>query len=140
MAAFHLEIVTPKGVLYSGDVDAFQAPGIRGRFGVFPRHIPYITALSIGEFRVDEGEGGRRRLSVSGGFLEVLRTGTRVVAEAAELAENVDVARAEAARDRARERLSRRRHPDVDVARAEAALARALNRLRVAERGGADPD
>ena len=138
MAAFHIEIVTPKGVLYSGEVDGFQAPGIRGRFGVLPRHIPYITALSVGEFRVDEGEGGRRRLSVSGGFLEVLRTGIKVVVEGVEFAEDIEVSRAEAARDRARERLSRRRHPDVDVARAEAALARALNRLQVAERGGMD--
>ena len=136
MATLHVEIVTPMQTLYSGDVAVLRAPGLRGLFGVLPRHIPYMTALGVGEVNLTESGGAHRRLAISGGFLEVLRTGVTALAETAEFAESVDVARAEAARDRAQERLARRLDADVDVARAEAALARALNRLRVAERGG----
>ena len=71
--------------------------------------------------------------ATSGGFAQVQRDSVTVLAETAELAGEIDVARAEAARDRARERLARRREAEVDAVRAEMALARALNRLRVGE-------
>ena len=137
MATLNLEIITPSQTLYSEEVEAFQAPGYRGLFGVLPRHIPYITALGVGEMDLIEPGGNRRRLSVCGGFLEVLRTGVTALVEAAEFAEDIDLDRAEAARERAQERLSHRRDPDIDAARAEAALARARNRLHVAKRGDA---
>ena len=127
---FKLEIVTPEQVLYEGEVEGVRAPGKLGSFEVLAGHIPYLSLLEIGEVSFREG-GVRRYLATSGGVLEVLRTGVTVLLETAEWAEEIDVERAERARDRARQRLSER-SPDLDIPRAEAALQRALNRLRVA--------
>ena len=107
MPVFALEVVTPERVAYSGQVASLQAPGSEGSFGVLAGHIPLLTSLQIGREQV------------------------AVLAETAERIEEIDVARAEAARQRAEERLARAREERVDVARAEAALARAINRIRV---------
>ena len=132
MPTFELEIVTPEKTIYSGTVERLQAPGSDGSFGVLARHHPMLSALGIGRVSFLEAGGNRKRAAISGGFAEVQRDHVIVLAESAELAEEIDVARAEAARDRARERVARRRDPEVDMARAEAALDRALWRLRVA--------
>ena len=94
-------------------------------------HHPMASALRPGLLIFNEDGGLERRASISGGFAEVLQNRVTILAETAELAEDVDLTRAEQARDRARERLSRPRNLDIDVVRAEAALERALNRLRI---------
>lgn len=127
---FRLEIVTPGGTVFSDDVEALRAPGVDGYFGVLPGHTPLMTALKIGEIRVRR-KGETIRFSTSGGFIEVLPRRSIVLAETAERADQIDVARALAAKERAEKRL-RERGPDVDEERARAALQRALNRLRVA--------
>ena len=130
MPAFALEVVTPERVAYSGQVASLQAPGSEGSFGVLARHIPLLTSLQIGRLRFVEEGGNEVQMAISGGFVEVGREQVAVLAETAERVEEIDVARAEAARQRAEERLARAREERVDVARAEAALARAINRLR----------
>ena len=131
MPAFALEVVTPERVAYSGQVASLQAPGSEGSFGVLAGHIPLLTSLQIGRLRFVEEDGSEVQMAISGGFVEVGREQVAVLAETAERVEEIDVARAEAARQRAEERLARAREERVDVARAEAALARAINRIRI---------
>lgn len=131
MPAFALEVVTPERVAYSGQVASLQAPGSEGSFGVLAGHIPLLTSLQIGRLRFVEEDGSEVQMAISGGFVEVGREQVAVLAETAERVEEIDVARAEAARQRAEERLARTREERVDVARAQAALARAINRIRI---------
>ena len=130
MSAFALEVVTPERVAYSGQVFSLQAPGSEGSFGVLAGHIPLLTSLQIGRLRFVEEGGGEILMAVSGGFVEVGREQIAVLAETAERIEEIDVERAEAARRRAEERLTRAQVERVDVARAQVALARAINRIR----------
>ena len=130
MPAFALEVVTPERVAYSGQVSSLQAPGSEGSFGVLAGHIPLLTSLQIGRLRFVEEDGNEVKMAISGGFVEVRREQVAVLAETAERIEEIDVERAEAARQRAEERLARVQEEGVDVARAQAALARAINRLR----------
>ena len=131
MPAFALEVVTPERVAYSGQVASLQAPGSEGSFGVLAGHIPLLTSLQIGRLRFVEEDGSEVQMAISGGFVEVGREQVAVLAETAERVEEIDVARAEAARQRAEERLARAQEERVDVARAQAALARAVNRIRI---------
>jgi len=132
MATTRLEIVTAERVVFSDDVDVVVAPGVKGQLGILPHHAPLMTMLLPGELRVRKG-GEEFSLAISGGFLEVRPDRVIVLADAAERAEEIDIARAEAAKRRAEEQL---KHPipEVDIAQAEAALRRSLARLRVVER------
>ena len=135
-----LELATPTRLLVSTeDVDEVVAPGSEGYFGVLPGHAAFLTTLGSGEVCYRTGRD-ERCLAVSGGFAEV--TGERVIilAECAELPGEIDRARAEAARQRAEQRLAGRSprgtQEDIDYARALAALQRALARLQAANRAG----
>ena len=131
MAVIRLDIITAERVVYSDEVDVVIAPGVEGQLGILPYHAPLMTTLQPGELRVRKG-GEDFSLAVSGGFLEVRPDRIIVLADAAERAGEIDIGRAEEAKRRAEERLSRRA-PEVDLAQAEAALRRALVRLKVAE-------
>ena len=131
MPAFALEVVTPERVAYSGQVASLQAPGSEGSFGVLAGHIPLLTSLQIGRLRFVEEGGSEVQMAISGGFVEVGREQVAVLAETAERVEEIDVERAESARQRAEERLARAQEEQIDVARAQAALARAINRIRI---------
>jgi F-type H+-transporting ATPase subunit epsilon len=132
MPGINLDIVTAERMVYSGDVDMVVAPGAEGQLGILPHHTPLMTTLLPGELRIKKG-AEEISLAISGGFLEVRPDRVVVLADAAERAEDIDIDRAEAARKRARERLSQRRELGIDGARAEAALRRSLARLKVAE-------
>lgn len=132
MVGLELEVLTPERTVYSSTVESLRAPGSEGSFGILPRHAFMLAMLDIGPVYFDVG-GQRQVLAVSGGFAEVHDNQVVLLVEAAELAEEIDVERAEAARDRARRRLDR--SYGMDVPRARAALARALNRLHVAGAG-----
>ncbi len=131
MPTFQLEIVTPEKTVYSGEIESLCAPGSEGEFGVLARHRAMLAALGVGRIQFKETGAEDRQVVTSGGFAEVHGSGVTILAETAEFGEEIDLARAEAARDRARERLGRRRDADVDEARAEIALLRAVNRLRM---------
>ncbi|MBE0415688.1 MAG: F0F1 ATP synthase subunit epsilon [Dehalococcoidia bacterium] len=132
MAKLRFEIVTAERVVYSDDVDVVIAPGVEGQMGILPSHAPLLTMLQPGELVVRK-EGEETAMFVSGGFLEVLQNRVTVLADVAERAEEIDIARAEEAKRRAEERL-REHPPEVDLAAAEAALRRALVRIKIAER------
>ena len=132
MAGIRLDIVTAEKAVFSEDVDVVVAPGIEGQLGILPHHAPLMTTLQPGELLVKKG-GEELSLAISGGFLEVRPDRIIVLADTAERSEEIDQARAEAAKRRAEERL-KTRPPDLDVARAEAALRRAIARLQVVEK------
>ena len=127
-----LDIVTAEKVVYSDDVDIVVAPGIGGQLGILPHHTNLMTTLEAGELHIKKS-GEEVSMAISGGFLEVRPDRIIILADAAERDIEIDLARAEEARQRARERLAHRT-PDLDVARAEAALQRSVTRLKVAER------
>jgi F-type H+-transporting ATPase subunit epsilon len=131
----HLRIVTADAQVFDEEADLIIAPGGGGELGIQARHIPIVTTLKPGELRVVQADA-ERAFAVSGGFLEVRNedegSAAIVLANAAEPAERIDVARAESARKRAEERLAQR-ETDIDAARAEAALMRATARLKVVE-------
>ena len=127
-----LDVVTAERVVYSEDVDVVVAPGVEGELGILPHHTNLMTTLQAGELRVRRA-GAELSMAISGGFLEVRPDRVIVLADAAERAEEIDIARAEAAKRRAEE-LLKSHPPEVDAARAEAALLRSLARLKVVER------
>jgi F-type H+-transporting ATPase subunit epsilon len=133
MSSLKLDIVTAERVVYSGDVDAVIAPGVEGQLGILPHHAPLMTMLQAGEL-VARKAGQEEIMAISGGFLEVRPDRVIVLADQAERAEEIDFARAEAAKKRAEERLRDRKATGLDESRAEAALRRALTRLSVAEK------
>src|SRR5512146_1438850 len=108
MAKLRVEVVTGDRLVYENDdVDMVVAPGADGSLGILPRHAPLISLLALGEMRVKKG-GREDSLVVFGGFLEVAHNQVRVLADSAERAEDIDVARAQAATDRAETRLRER--------------------------------
>ena len=132
MLKIRLEIITAERVVYSEDVDVVVAPGIEGQLGILPHHAPLMTMLQPGEL-MTRRDNQEESMFVSGGFLEVRGDKVVVLADVAERADEIDIARAEAAKRRAEERIAQ--YPaHVDHARAEAALLRSMIRLRVAEK------
>ena len=132
MAGIKLDVVSAERIVYSDDVDIVMAPGVQGQLGVLPNHVPLMTTLDVGELRVRK-DGEEFSVAISGGFLEVRPDRVIVLADAAERAEEIDLARAEEAKQRAQEQISHST-AEVDAAQAEAALRRAMMRLRVAGR------
>ncbi len=130
--AIKLDVVTAERLVYSDEVDIVVAPGIEGELAILPHHAPLMTMLSPGELRTRKGVD-EQSLVITGGFLEVRPDRVTILADAAERAEEIDIARAEAAKKRAEERLTKRTS-EVDLAQAEAALQRSLARLKVAEK------
>lgn len=127
-----LEIVTPDRALVREEVDEIQVPGAEGYLGILPGHTPLLATLKVGELWYRLGQE-RHYLAISGGFVEVLPDRVTVLAQIAERAEEIDVARAEAAKKRAEERLARPA-PELDFERARIALMKSLIRLQVASR------
>ena len=129
----HLEIVTPERLAYEGDVDSVVCPGIEGELGVLPHHAPLLTTLGVGELRIRTG-GQEEYFAIAGGFLQVRPDKVVVMAETADMASDIDMAKAEEARREAERALAEGFEEPADLARARAALQRALLRIRVAER------
>ncbi len=127
--SLQLDIVTPDKIVMSEQVDYVSAPGVEGEFGVLPGHIPLLVALTIGKLSYT-ANGKRHNAFVGGGFAEVSDNKVTVLAESAELAENIDAARAQEAKKRAEERLQKRAE-NLNDERAHLALQRAMTRLNI---------
>ena len=132
MPTIKCDIVTVERLVYSDEVDMVIAPGIMGTLGILPKHAPLITALEEGELRLKKGEV-EEQFAVTGGYMEVRPDRVIIMADAAERAEEIDEARAEAARQRA-EQLLKEKPPDMDRAAIEGALRRSRVRLKVARK------
>jgi F-type H+-transporting ATPase subunit epsilon len=136
------ELATPTRLLVSADVDEVVAPGTEGSFGVWPGHAPLLATLGAGELMYRQGRE-EHYVAVAGGFAEVTPDRVIVLAEQAERPSEVDVARAERARQRAEQRLAGRspsgQAEETDFARALGARSRAQSRLQVGGRAGPTP-
>jgi F-type H+-transporting ATPase subunit epsilon len=128
---FQLEIVTPSRLLVKDAAEEAQIPGLSGYLGILPGHAPLITELAVGVITY-KASGATHTLSVAWGFMEVLPDKVTILAETAERPQEIDVERAEKAKDRAEQRL-KSSDPQVDYPRAEDALQRAETRLNVAK-------
>ncbi len=131
-ATFQLEIATPDRLLVREQATEAQIPAANGYVGILPQHSPLLTSLGTGLLEFVAG-GKKRRIAISGGLLEVLPDQVRVLADRAENADEIDLARATEALKRAEERLSKI-PPGTDVAKALHAAERARSRLAAAER------
>ncbi len=129
--AFRLEIITPRRVVFDGEVVSFSAPGVMGGFQVLYNHAPMIAALTVGEVKVQQPQAPEIRYATSGGFVEVRDNRVVLLAETLERSGEIDTARAAIARDAARKTLGEK-CPDEELAAARAKLERALNRIRIA--------
>jgi len=128
---FQLEIVTPAKLVVKDAAEEAQIPGLSGYLGILPGHAPLLTELGVGAITY-KANGASHTLSLAWGFAEVLPDKVTILAEAAERPQEIDVERAQKAKDRAAERL-KSNDPQVDYARAEDALQRAETRLNIAK-------
>ncbi len=129
-----VEIVTPKHLVASDEAQMVVAPGEMGSFGIMYNHIPFLSALKTGEVRLVNGDQ-KKLFAMSQGFLEMSGNKVVILADGAEQAEEIDVARAQAAKERAIKRLGQAEtDASIDDDRAKRALLRALNRLKIAEK------
>ncbi len=125
---FPLVIVTPSSMTFEGEVRSVLAPGSDGYFEVLIGHVPMLTSLRPGVLTI-RNDDGRSEYTVSGGFVEVLRSQVTVLAETIEEVRAIDVDRARQAEERARQRLGSGEE-GVDIERAKTSLNRALNRIK----------
>ncbi len=129
-----LDIVTPQKLVYSDKIDMLEGPAIDGLIGILPRHAPLVTAMKIGIVKVRKG-GEDKEIAISEGFMEVQPDRINLVVRTAEMPEEIDVERAEAAKERAKERIESEKD-SIDFVRAEAAYERSIARLKVAQHKG----
>ena len=134
MAGIHCEIITAERIVFKGDVDMVVAPGIDGQLGILPHHAPLMTALSIGELVLHMAGQEDTAMAIGGGFMEVGPQHVTILADSAERAEEIDEARADAARQRAQTTMAQARAEQEDFIKAETALRRSVLRLKVAKR------
>jgi F-type H+-transporting ATPase subunit epsilon len=131
-AHLQLQIVSADRLLVNEQVDEVQIPGSEGYLGVLPGHTPLLATLQVGELWYRQGQE-KHYLSIAFGFVEVQPDRVTILAQIAESAQEIDLARAEAAKRRAEERLSKPT-TDMDFERARIAMLKALVRLQVASR------
>jgi F-type H+-transporting ATPase subunit epsilon len=127
-----LQIVSADRSLLNETVDEVVIPGSDGYFGVLPGHTPLLAVLAVGELWYRQGQE-KHYVSIAFGFAEVLPDRVTILAQIAEKADEIDLARAEAAKKRAEDRLART-PVDIDAERARLSLLKALIRLQVASR------
>lgn len=131
--AFHVDIVSAEGEIYSGEARMVFAPARMGEIGIAPRHAPLLTDLKPGSVRVEGEDGEERFFYVTGGVLEVQPHLVTVLADSALHADQLDEDAALAARERAKEALEGR-HGEIDIEQAQAELVEAEARYRAAQK------
>lgn len=130
MSSFHLQIVTPDGAFFDGPAQQVRVRTIDGDVAILAGHIPYVTALGIGEAAVTAEDGTVRKAAANGGMLSVTPEEVRVVATTFEWAENIDVERAKKAKEKAEERIKKAQNAkELELAKVK--LSRALVRMQV---------
>jgi F-type H+-transporting ATPase subunit epsilon len=131
----HLDIVTPEKVIFSESVEMVTAPGTLGEFGVLPGHADFVTTMEIGEVCIKKGDRSYF-VAISGGFAEVMSDKITILADTAEMSHEIDIKRAEAAKNKAEEKLRNLTSEDKEYQEIVNALKRADNRIRVSARKG----
>lgn len=133
MATFALSVVTLEKVIFEGAVRSVIAPGGDGYLGLLANHSPIITSLIPGKLTVMNGEDKRFTYAIAGGFLEMSHNIASILADAAELVEEIDIKRAEESLERAQKRLEiwKESPGEIDLPRAKNAIKRAENRIKI---------
>jgi len=131
-ATLKLEIVTPEEKIYSEDVEMVTLPGSEGELGVYPKHVPVLTALKPGELRIGK-DGRESAMAIGEGFVEIKADGVSILTDMALQSEKIDIAAAEAAVARAQAAMKEDTTPEQLVA-IQASLQKALTQLRVRRR------
>lgn len=131
MAMFHLQIVTPDRQVFDGDAERVIVRTVNGDVCILARHIDYASPLGIGEARVTDANGNTRRAACSGGLISVSGGEVRIMATTFEWADEIDLSRAERARDNAEKKLENIDRRDAQFLAFEAKLKRALIRIQV---------
>lgn len=126
---FHLEVLTPGRVFFEGDVDEVIVPGVEGYEGILADHVPVIISLKEGDLKIKVDNEWKEAV-IHAGFAQVEQKKTTIMSDAVEWPEEIDINRAQAAKERAEERL-RQKLSQMEYHRSKAALARAMARLRV---------
>jgi F-type H+-transporting ATPase subunit epsilon len=134
MSTMLLEIVTPERKIYGQQVNMVIARGIDGELGILPNHIPLVTPLRIAAVTAKIEGSKDHVVAVHGGFMEIRKDKVVILAESAELAEEIDADRAARARERAEMRLRETKEQNVDFVRAQRSLERAMLRMDVKSR------
>jgi len=127
---FELKIIEPDGMFFEGEAEFLEFTSVEGQMGVYKNHIPLTTILEPCVVKI-HANGEVKKAAVMGGFIEIQKERITILAEDANWPEEIDVERAEAAKKRAEERLSKR-EAGLDLVRAEAALKRAMARIGAA--------
>lgn len=129
------KIVTPEGVVYENDIFQVSIPTVTGEITVLPRHIPLVTVLRTGELKIKD-QNGDQVIAIAGGFVEVKgKNEVIILADNAERAESIDIDRAEEARKRAEEQMSKiKAGEDIDFAKLQAVIDREMNRIKVGKK------
>lgn len=124
-----LQVICPDRMFYEGEVTMVELNTSEGEIGIYPKHIPMTCIIAPGILTITE-EGRLRNAALHSGFVQILPEKVTILAEVAEWPDEIDLERAEAAKDRAEERL-KTQSTKTDVARAETALQRAIARINV---------
>jgi F-type H+-transporting ATPase subunit epsilon len=133
LSSMLLEIVTPERKVYAKEVSMVIVKGVEGELGILPNHIPLVTGLKVAPVIAKQGNNAET-IAVNGGFLEVRKDKVVILAESAELPEEIDVERAKAAKERAEARINQAKQSDIDFRRAEYALQKAINRIETVQK------
>ncbi len=126
---FTIKVITPDRIFYEGEASMIEFNTTEGEIGVYPEHIPMTVIVSPGILRITE-ENEVKEAALHAGFAQILQDSVTILAEVVEWPEEIDEARAQAALDRAKDRIANR-SSETDIARAETALHRALARIEV---------
>lgn len=129
MKEIALEIITPSKVIFSGEVKSVTIPGTNGSFQVLYNHAPIISTFEIGRIKVVDDEKKEINFATGGGTVEVVKNKILVLAESAELVDDINLDRAKESLNRAQKRLLSKK--EIEIERAEGAMARAKNRINI---------
>ena len=131
---FRVNVVTPNGMIYSHRGSIVDVRAVDGERSILYNHTPLLTPLVISEVKRSQEMGSRiDHIAISGGYIDFSENVATIIADSAERARNIDVSRAQAAKERAEKRLkeAREKHDERTVERAQVALRRAMNRISV---------
>lgn len=132
MSTFHLKVLTVDRVFFEGDVERIVVRTTQGDVGILPNHVKYLAALGIGGLTII-ADGKARTAAVAGGFVDVSKEQTVILARTCEWADEIDISRAESAEERAKAKLQQKlSEHEQDIASIK--LKKAINRIRIAKK------
>ncbi len=133
MSVINLKIITPERIVFEGEIDQATLPVSDGEVTILPKHRSYIASLKIGEIMIKKGSE-ENSIAVAGGFLEFADDKLVVLADEAERAEEIDIAKAEEARARAEDLKNRVLQDETEYARVVAALELEMSKIKIAKK------